>query len=56
MAIEGNIGQINVIVTTYDLASKKVDSKFLRHLLPVVRAPMSCLFTLILTLSPGLRL
>ncbi|KAI9828672.1 MAG: hypothetical protein M1832_001775 [Thelocarpon impressellum] len=36
MKIEGNIDRINVIITTYDLASKKVDSKFLRHLRPTV--------------------
>ncbi|KAI9792542.1 MAG: hypothetical protein M1816_002062 [Peltula sp. TS41687] len=34
--IEDNIESINVIVTTYDLASKKVDGKFLRKLGPVV--------------------
>ena len=36
LQIEGNIAQINVIITTYDLAAKKVDSKFLRHLKPTV--------------------
>lgn len=36
MDIEDSIDKINVVVTTYDLASKKVDSKFLRHLKPVV--------------------
>ncbi|KAI9755949.1 MAG: Cytoplasmic and mitochondrial histidine tRNA synthetase [Chaenotheca gracillima] len=34
--IETNIDSINVIVTTYDLASNKLDSKFLRHLKPCV--------------------
>ena len=34
--IEANIAQINVIVTTYDIATKKIDSKFLRHLRPIV--------------------
>ncbi|KAI9806845.1 MAG: hypothetical protein M1833_002502 [Piccolia ochrophora] len=34
--IEDNLAQIHVIVTTYDLASKKGDSKFLRHLKPNV--------------------
>ena len=33
-----NIDGINVVVTTYDLASKKQDAKFLRQLKPVVRA------------------
>lgn len=35
-AIESEIEQINVIVTTYDMAWKKDDAKFLRHLKPVV--------------------
>jgi len=35
-AIENDIEQINVIVTTYDMAWKKEDAKFLRHLKPVV--------------------
>ena len=36
LQLEGNIKHINVIITTYDLAAKKVDSKFLRHLKPTV--------------------
>ena len=33
--IEANIATINVVVTTYDLAAKKDDNKFLRRLNPV---------------------
>ena len=38
MTIEQNIDKINVVVTTYDQATKKLDSKFLRRLDPTVCA------------------
>lgn len=34
--IQENIGDLNVIVTTYNMAKQKDDNKFLRHLKPVV--------------------
>ena len=34
--IEHNLENLNVIVTTYGLAKRKEDNKFLRHLKPVV--------------------
>ena len=34
---------INVIVTTYDLAAKKEDNKFLRRLRPDVSPPHICM-------------
>jgi hypothetical protein len=34
--IEANLENLNVIVTTYGLAKRKEDNRFLRHLKPVV--------------------
>ncbi len=34
--IQENIGDLNVIITTYNMAKQKDDNKFLRHLKPVV--------------------
>ena len=34
--IEANLSNLNVIVTTYGLAKRKEDNKFLRQLKPVV--------------------
>jgi SWI/SNF-related matrix-associated actin-dependent regulator 1 of chromatin subfamily A len=36
LQLESNIEHINVIITTYDIAAKKADGKFLRHLKPTV--------------------
>ena len=42
-AILGNQDQINIVVTTYDMAAKKEDNKFLRKLKPDVSLPFNCL-------------
>lgn len=34
--IEENLDKLNVIVTTYGMAKRKEDNRFLRHLKPVV--------------------
>jgi len=46
---------INVIVTTYDLAAKKEDNKFLRRLRPDVSIPYLTDATDLLTF-PGMRI
>ena len=47
--IEENLENLNVIVTTYGLAKRKEDNKFLRHLKPVV-----CVFGLIFDSNLGI--
>lgn len=47
--IEDNLDTINVITTTYDVATKKVDSKFLRQLKPMVSHADISLCTVMLT-------
>lgn len=42
--IEGNLENLNVIVTTYTLAKQKEDNKFLRRLKPVVCAVINYWF------------
>jgi SWI/SNF-related matrix-associated actin-dependent regulator 1 of chromatin subfamily A len=34
--------QINVVITTYDMAAKKEDNKFMRRLKPDVSAACDC--------------
>jgi SWI/SNF-related matrix-associated actin-dependent regulator 1 of chromatin subfamily A len=38
-----NRDRIHVVVTTYDMAAKKEDNKFMRRLRPDVRSPLVCL-------------
>jgi len=41
-AILDNRDQINIVVTTYDMAAKKEDNKFLRKLRPDVSLSCNC--------------
>lgn len=50
--IEHNLDNLNVIVTTYGLAKRKEDNKFLRHLKPVVCLSMLRDSTIVSLRSP----
>ena len=54
-AILNNRDTINIVVTTYDMAAKKEDNKFLRRLKPDVSLSCGC-FGLWGLINPGLCL